>query len=692
MKPIRQLLRRPGKTILGVILVALACTLLCVSVGQYYAACQMEAQIQKEYTTVAVPTNKYKTSKLLDENGNVIGTTYSSSQPPEIRGFLAGLAKSYPTIVESVGQHGFVSGYCASINPVSYRSKVIMTNGDGLSSLDGMPYTCAILAISIDEISAVRPYMSADLIWGDMNPEGFGVVADVKGTVLEVCSLPQGYADPTGRTIQIELRTEDAEAFDALGLKVGGKYLAYSSNYRDLDWELRQELAARAEGQQPVFDGISWDNIRMLSDEEREILNKDIHLYGIEEDFVAEYEGICYLNESELACIDSCSITICSNPAVAQGLLTQEEIPDFNSDGLEMMSLKEYVQQYRQAGIRPMNSAASDEAWETARATTEINNHAFPVVTTGNLQSVAQFASQDARVTAGRFFTREEYESGSAVCVISETLAVSNGLGVGDSITIQYYETDYNLPGQNTLKPANPGPAYYSQVKGFSGEAVSYEIVGLYRQSNEWSDYDYSFTPNTIFVPQNSVTCQTETSDSGIFGTFVLKNGTSGELDAELEKAGYPGLLSYYDQGFSQIAESLNEYFSVAKTILLIGTISWLVFIAAFLILFPLNQKKDAQRMWTLGAPETQITSYIMGSGVGILLPGSVLAGCASIGLLQYALKYMEDYVSIFSEFSLPALFVFLMAGAQAILVSGLIYLTARIIAKKLQKEQGDPR
>lgn len=696
MKPIRQLLRRPGKTMLGVILTALACVLLCVSVGQYYAACQMETQIQKKYTTVALTTSKYNTSDALDENGNVIGKIYASRQPPEIRSFLAGLAENYPEIVGSVEQLGLVSGYCASICPVNHTSKALYGVGDGMTKPDRAPYTCAMLAISIDDMSAVRPYMTEDAVWGDMNPADSGAVVDVKGTVLEAYSLAPEYDDPTGRTIQIELRIEDAEAFDALGLKAGKEYLVYGSNYMDLDWELRQDIA---EGEQAVFDSISWDNIQMLSDDERAIFNKDKYLYGREFDYVAKYQALVngeefayLLNEDLLSWINSCRMTVCSNPAVAMGCLTQEEVLDCNSGGLETMPQKEYVQQYRQAGICPIDAIDSDGVWETAQASTEINHHAFPVITTGNLQSVAQFASQDARMTAGRYFTQEEYESGSSVCVLSESLAVSNGLGVGDSITIQYYQTDANLPGQIDFKTANPVPAYYSPVKGFSSEAVSYEIVGLYRQNNEWSGYDYAFTPNTIFVPQNSVTCQTETSDSGFFRTFVLKNGTSEAMDAELEKAGYPGLLSYYDQGFSQIKGNLNDYFSVAKTILLIGTIGWLIFVTAFLILFPLHQKKEAQRMWTLGTSEKQITSYIMGSGIGILLPGSVLAGCVSLALLQYALNYIEDYTGIFAEFSLPFLFVILIAGAQAILASGLIYLTARIIAKTPQKESGDPR
>lgn len=690
MKPICQLLRRPGKTILGVILVALAGVLLCVSLGQYYAGRQMEARIQKEYTTVALPTGKYKSQEVLDENGNKIGMRYLSSQPPEVSSFLGSLAERYPSIVEGVRQHGFVSGYCQSLTPVNYMDTAISAWGDGLTGLDNAPYTCAVLEISIEEISPLRPYMTEDLIWGDENPEDYGVAIDVKGTVLEACALAPGYENPTGRTIQIELRVENEEAFDALGLEIGKKYLVYGADYRDLDWELRQRIAG---GDQAVFDGFSWDNLQMLSDSQRAIINKDNELDGIEEDYVAQYQTSIneeefgyFLNETDLLSVDSCRLTVCPNPSVAQGFLTQEEVLSVGPGGLNMISQEEYAQKYRQAGIRPADSAVSDDVWETAQTTAQVNNHAFPVMTTGNLQSVVPFALEEARITAGRSFTQEEYESGSRLCVLSESLAVENGLTVGDTITIQFYETDLNLPGQSYLKTANPTPGYYSPNMGFSGEGITYEIVGLYRQSNQWSVYDYSFTPNTIFVPEGSTGCQPQTSDSGVFCTIVLKNGTSEKMDQELEKAGYPGLLSYYDQGYSKIEGSLKSYFGLGKTILLIGIISFLVFIGAFLILFPLHQKKDAMRMWSLGAPEKQITSFILGSGMGILLPGTVLAGCASLFLLQYVQRYMEDYAGILGKLRLPWLFVVLVAVAQAVFVGVLLYMTAKIMAKRLKK------
>lgn len=49
MKFFRQLLRRPMKTTLGILLLTLAGILLCVSVGQFWAAAQTRRQLEELY-------------------------------------------------------------------------------------------------------------------------------------------------------------------------------------------------------------------------------------------------------------------------------------------------------------------------------------------------------------------------------------------------------------------------------------------------------------------------------------------------------------------------------------------------------------------------------------------------------------------------------------------------------------------
>lgn len=45
---------------------------------------------------------------------------------------------------------------------------------------------------------------------------------------------------------------------------------------------------------------------------------------------------------------------------------------------------------------------------------------------------------------------------------------------------------------------------YCSRV-GFTGDSQTYEIIGIYRQSNLWEADSYSVTPNTVFVPNASL-------------------------------------------------------------------------------------------------------------------------------------------------------------------------------------------
>ena len=54
--------------------------------------------------------------------------------------------------------------------------------------------------------------------------------------------------------------------------------------------------------------------------------------------------------------------------------------------------------------------------------------HSAPVLTVEKLEGLAEFANGNAMVTQGRSFFQQEYDSGAAVCLISESLARENGL------------------------------------------------------------------------------------------------------------------------------------------------------------------------------------------------------------------------------------------------------------------------
>lgn len=80
MNPLHQLTRRPVKAAFGVLLLALAGAILCLSGGQYWAAAQTRAAVEENYTTVAVVTGGMQQ---LVTSGNIvmvdIGNTYQAN-------------------------------------------------------------------------------------------------------------------------------------------------------------------------------------------------------------------------------------------------------------------------------------------------------------------------------------------------------------------------------------------------------------------------------------------------------------------------------------------------------------------------------------------------------------------------------------------------------------------------------------
>ena len=186
----------------------------------------------------------------------------------------------------------------------------------------------------------------------------------------------------------------------------------------------------------------------------------------------------------------------------------------------------------------------------------------------------------------------------------------------------------------------------YSHAMGFTSEMEEYEIVGIFRQNNAWENVDdpYGFTPNTIFVPKGSISGDARTGTKGIFYTLVLHNGKMEELQKLQNEAGYPDLFLCFDRGYSDIVEALSAYEGVSEKAFYIGIAGCAVIMLLFLVLFPLQQGRNLAIMSSLGAPRGKRIGFVVGSSLGILLPGVAIGGTAGALLWkQVAAKLMES-------------------------------------------------
>ena len=651
MNPLHQLTRRPVKAAFGVLLLALAGAILCLSGGQYWAAAQTRATVERTYTTVAVITG-LGSSEETAGSMNAESLRQSSAtgaaiffQEPEQQSW--DIIRSRPTV-------GMVSGYSPCLKPA-------ISLYTGHSSSDA-PYEYSIVEIRADAVTEV-------------NNDWFGESGSanwlLEGQVLGIYGLNDAFRDPSGQRASVTLCQEYDDPAKLLHPEAGKRYLLLSHSYTDDEWYLRRNVA----------DWVFMDTNVQLDPWSLDILgnlirydqraNPDGTQYcrpAHDGEFTDDADGLVELAPDELIYSDPVTgieVTNIDPDAFGRFSFAVDALKDTGEIMVEdpqqpgnwRPETVDYTQynlpsiQELPDGVTAQEVIDSTSSWRMAMESIQTNNHSVPVLAVDSVEGMLEFASGRTQITQGRSISQEEYRDGAAVCLISETLARESGLDVGDTLPLSLYENEKNLPWtfRTTVGDSDPTASYYLPQRGFQQE-TEYTVIGLYRQSSEWGKTVASFTPNSVLTPKKSVTCAMETgssaieaSPSGLWGTMILKNGTAGQMEARLKENNLAGTVTYYDQGYSEIVESLDGFSRVSRTVLWVGLALWVVVLAAYCVLFPLQEGKTALRMWTLGTVKRDITGSIWLSSAAVAVIGTVIALAVSIPGMSWAIGKLQE-------------------------------------------------
>lgn len=643
MNPMTQLTRRPVKAAFGALLLALAGVILALSGGQFWAASRTRAGVEATYTTVAVVTGG-------DEpTGDSDPSLASASAAWEAARFLEQPEQQNWSIIRSRPRVGLVSGYSPGLNPLldlyNFRS---YDGGETMDSAPDAPYTYFILEVLAAEVQERQDPPQEGASYSES-------VWSISGQVLGVYGLQQGLRDPTGWQTDIRFTQYYGDGDVPVRPEAGKRYLLLACTYDDTEWEERCGIAAE----------ILWDtNVRLdpwSLDIENNLIRYDQRTRQ-EEQVLDETlrelppDAPGYRDPTTGAEVFNLSMNAAdhlrTNVVRYSGPL-ETLAPDGDS-GLWTMQTVDYGRydlpsiQELPEGVTAREIIDSTSAWQTALKALDVTNHSAPVLTVEKLEGLAEFANGNAMVTQGRSFFQQEYDSGAAVCLISESLARENGLNVGDVLPLSLYEDDPGLPPiyARVQESCNPRASVFVTQEGFRQE-TEYTIIGLYRQSSEWVTTPTSFTPNSVFAPEKSVTCRTVTGSCGVWSSLILQNGTIDRMEARLEENDLGGTVTYYDQGYSDIVESLDGYTRVSRTVLWVGLALWVVVLAAYCVLFPLQEGKTALRMWTLGTVKRDITGSIWLSSAAVAVIGTVIALAVSIPSMSWAIGKLKELTGL---------------------------------------------
>ena len=636
MNPMTQLTRRPVKAAFGVLLLALAGAILCLSGGQFWAAAQTRAAVERTYTTVAVITGLGSSEETADSM-NAESLRQDSAfgaaiffQEPEQQSW--DIIRSRPTV-------GMVSGYSPCLKPA-------ISLYTGHRSSDA-PYEYSIVEIRADAVTEAN---------NDWFGESGSANWQLDGQVLGIYGLNDAFRDPSGQRASVTLHQEYDDPAKLLHPEAGKRYLLLSHSYGDSEWSLRRNVADWVFMETNVqLDPWSLDiSGNLIRYDQRK--NQSEHWYhtagdAAEEPVELAPEELLYSDPTtgvEVMNVDLDSFGLFSFAVDMFKDTGEIMVEDPQQPGNWRPETVDYTQynlpsiQELPDGVTAQEVIDSTSSWRMAMESIQTNNHSVPVLAVDSVEGMLEFASGRTQITQGRSISQEEYRDGAAVCLISETLARESGLGVGDALPLSLYEKEKNLV-PTMVGDSDPTAYYYLPQRGFQQE-TEYTVIGLYRQSSEWGKTVASFTPNSVLTPKKSVTCAMETgssaieaSPSGLWGTMILKNGTADQMEARLAENGLGGTVTYYDQGYSDIVESLDGYTRVSRTVLCVGLALWAVVLAAYCVLLPMQEGKTALRMWTLGAKRRDIAGQIWTPSALMAAAGTVIALAVSIPGMSWA-------------------------------------------------------
>lgn len=340
--------------------------------------------------------------------------------------------------------------------------------------------------------------------------------------------------------------------------------------------------------------------------------------------------------------------------------------------------------------------------------------HSLPVLGTECLESMYGFVKQEVSVVEGRTFTQEDYDTGAKVCVISQSLALANGIQVGDNISLSQYrlsglmldESFNNSLRTDMAVKNNPRLGTNPLPEDYDTENETFTVVGLYRQENEWRDDQFSFTPNTIFVPQkaqvpNGYGGGYSTGAHGVYFSIKLKNGTMEEFKEALVGTSLEDrLITTFDQGYEAALESITAVEQSAQKLLLVALVGWALLLALYMLLYQGTQRRNLGTMRALGAKTGQVRRYLAGSGfvlaalgvvtgtavsssVMTLVQGKLLGASLNQSAAGTMALTMEDLTGMLAESVIPMELLLALTLGQLVVIAILLWTQAAMLSRR---------
>ncbi len=270
-----------------------------------------------------------------------------------------------------------------------------------------------------------------------------------------------------------------------------------------------------------------------------------------------------------------------------------------------------------------------------------------PVTPTNSTKLLLPFYNGTTYIDQGKDISKEEYDKGEKVCLISSSFAKYNKLKVGDKVNLPLYYANYQLSAGRAFASGEVWAGY--NVLNAKGEGYSvfyeaeYTIVGIYL-SLGGSSSGYSMAEHEIIVPTKSIEASDEDNIiaygpmMGFNTSFQIPNGSIESYMEKFQKLGLDELeVKFYDKGYTELRAGLEHIKGMSLFLLVAGLLATVMILVFFCNMFIAKQKRRTAIERSLGMSKWSCTCSMVCGILFIVSIGSIIGSLAGFFLTDRA-------------------------------------------------------
>ncbi len=594
----KQTVRAPWTTVLLVLLLALSIAASSIGFAAWMGARKQFEEIDRQYTTIAVPSGKNQ--EKVYSAGSITHIGIDSRQFPDGTQFIGPMDAEATAkkseyyqgadhrILLSAHIEGAKNLSSGTLDPLQYNFM-----------LDRYCYTLSVMALKCVHVEETDSYGNEKSYWVE-----FEIIDDV--CRIDAYNLPP-YEDTLG--FESKICTTDGE----IPFSVGNTYLV-RGQYWDYDVRQIRDWVTNEEGiEQFVWvpardtEGV-FKSRSMLMDPQSPMMNSLAQETGVTSgmpNWILEKKQYPDSNEYYWCTPDNCW------PYYSEYTGNWEDFLD-TEEGLVWKN--EIIPYF------------------------EMNHASVPVILTDNVESMYFFNSGDASILDGTLFEDVDYKNGNTICLVSASYAQVNNLSVGDTIKLDYYKTGYKQNDYPVLQGSGRNGVTIQRYPLSENTRIDvesdYTIIGIYT-APEWEAGIHSFHADTIFVPKTSVPNADKYAGTSLtmLNSIIIENGSIDAFEAHMAADNKAGAYLYFDQGYSEAAATIQTLIDNAMRLMMVGIAMFLLASMLFLLLFARRVSAVMRSMRLLGVPKRktwleslaallaqELTAVALGNALAVVL------------------------------------------------------------------------